>query len=84
MTDVDPELLKNLLEQPFLTIEPGDTVILAIDGTWNKEQIEALGSYLAEWAPQVQWQAIHETGFTGVIHIKAPRREPLILPSTTR
>jgi hypothetical protein len=75
MTDVDPELLKNLLEQPFVTVEAGDTVILAIDGTWEMEQVDSLGTYLMEWAPKVKWQALHDPGFTGLIHVKRDNRK---------
>lgn len=80
---VDPGLLEQLQRAPFITAEPGDTVILAIDGSWEMEQVESLGTHLMEWNDTVQWRAIHSPGFAGVIHIKAPSREPLILPSTT-
>jgi hypothetical protein len=76
MADVDPELLEELIAQPFITVEPGDTVILAIGSHWELEQVHSLGTYLVEWRPDVKWQAIHDAGFTGVIHIKAA-------PSTT-
>lgn len=72
MTALDPELLKSLQKQPFVTVEAGDTVILAIDGTWEMEQVDALGSYLVDWSPHVKWQALHDPGFTGLIHVKAP------------
>lgn len=71
MTGIDSELLKGLLTEPFITVEPGDTVILAIGGHWEMEQVESLGSYLMEWRSDVDWQAVHDPGFTGVIHVKA-------------
>lgn len=83
MTDLDPKLLELLLASPFITAAGGDTVIMAIEPPWSLGQVNALGTYLMEWAPQVKWQALYEPGFTGVIHIKAPSREPLILPSMT-
>jgi hypothetical protein len=76
VTAVDPELLEQLAAVPFMTVEDGDTVILAIQPPWTMEQVAALGTYLMEWAPLVKWQALHEPGFSGVIHVKAT-------PSTT-
>lgn len=76
MTAVDPELLKELAGSPFMTVEDGDTVILAIQAPWTMEQVGSLGTYLMDWAPTVKWQALHEPGFSGVIHVKAT-------PSTT-
>lgn len=73
---VSPELLKELAATPFMTVEGGDTVILAVQPPWTMEQVAALGTYLMEWAPLVKWQALHEPGFSGVIHVKAA-------PSTT-
>lgn len=70
MTEIDPELLKGLLESPFVTVEAGDTVILVIGDEWEPDQIESLGTYLDDWAPNVRWRAINAVGFAGVIHIK--------------
>jgi hypothetical protein len=70
MTEIDPELLDGLMKSPFVTVEPGDTVILVIGDEWEPEQIESLGTHLDEWAPRVRWRAVNATGFTGVIHIK--------------
>jgi hypothetical protein len=76
VTDLDPQLLRQYLsEEPFVSVGVGDTVILCIDGTWEKEQVLSLGTYLEEWAPKVKWQALYDPGFTGVIHIRAEPAE---------
>jgi hypothetical protein len=77
MTDLDPRLLELLTTAPFMTVEPGDTVIMCLSADWAEEAkegasgAEALGTYLHEWNPTVKWQAILDPGFTGVIHVKA-------------
>lgn len=71
MTELNPELLRHLTAEPFVSVRPGETVILCIDGTWEKEQVLSLGTYLHEWAPDVKWQALYDPGFSGVIHIQA-------------
>lgn len=77
MTDLDPELLRRYLDkEPFVSVKAGETVILCIAGSWEMEQVQALGTYLMEWAPDVKWQAIHDPGFTGVIHVQADQPEP--------
>lgn len=90
MTGLDPELLKLLTTSPFMTVEPGDTVIMCLGAEWDSldgpgpgRPMDALGTYLQEWSPEVKWQAILDSGFTGVIHVKAPRREPFTVPSMT-
>jgi hypothetical protein len=77
VTALDPELLELLTTSPFMTVEPGDTVIMCLSADWAKEVeegascAESLGTYLHEWNPDVKWQAILDPGFTGVIHVKA-------------
>lgn len=71
MVDMTPELLAQMLPEPFLTAEAGDTVIIFMSGTWTLEQVNSMGTYLEEWAPQIEWRAIHDPGFAGIIHIKA-------------
>lgn len=78
MTDLDPKLLELLTTSPFMTVEAGDTVIMCLSAHWDKvygddgaRGVDALGTYLLEWRPDVKWQAILDPGFTGVIHVKA-------------
>lgn len=78
MAELDPKLLELLTTAPFMTVEPGDTVIMCLSGDWAKDTIEegvsgaeSLGTYLQTWNPEVKWQAILDPGFAGVIHVKA-------------
>ena len=73
MSEMTRELLEQMIPQPFLSVEAGDTVIVFMDDKrWDLEMIRSMGSYLEEWAPHVTWKAVHEPGFSGVVHIKAP------------
>jgi hypothetical protein len=77
VTVLDPALLRRYLaEEPFISVGADDTVILCVAGSWTMEQVQALGTYLHEWAPDIKWQAVHDPGFTGVIHIRADQPDP--------
>lgn len=78
MTELDPQLLELLTTAPFMTVEPGDTVIMCLSPDWQDEiladgtrGVDTLGTHLQEWNSAVKWQAILAPGFTGVIHVKA-------------
>ena len=70
MSEMTPELLAQMLPEPFLTAEAGDTVIIFLAGIWDKEQAGSMVSYLMEWAPQVTWSVVQDPGFAGIVHVK--------------
>lgn len=73
MPEMTGELLEQMIPEPFLSVEAGDTLIIFMDDTrWDMGMVEAMGTYLEEWAPSVTWKAVHQPGFSGVVHIKAP------------
>lgn len=72
---IPAELLATLDRAPFVTAQAGDTIILFMDHAWGPEEIDSLGTYLNAWAPDIRWRALHQPGFSGIIHI------PLVEPA---
>lgn len=71
MTKIPAELLGELTASPFATVPPGAQVIIFVSGHWEPDQVQALGTYLQAWAPQVTWNAVYDCGAVGVLVIPA-------------
>lgn len=66
MSDVD---LKDLLPEPFLTVRPGDQVVVFLKRVVTREMREKLEEVLP---PDVDWVFVGDSQFAGVVHVARP------------